>query len=192
MKNLTRRGALGMLAAGVGGLFQARLAHATLLRGMTVPTLARSSRHIVAVTPLAAEAHWEVLGGRRRIVTDTRVRIDDVLAQEDPADSEMMVRTLGGTIGDLGAIVFGEAELTPQQPCVLFLMQKGDGPPRVTGLAQGHYPLRLDPKRSDAKVRLFGSPRLPELLGDEELAVKRLVGLQLGQARQLVREALKQ
>lgn len=176
---------LGAAALGLGELCWPKAAQATLVRGLSLEELARSSHLIVVGTALEANSHWETLGGKRRIVTDTRVRVDDVLDKGAP-DSEVMVRTLGGTVGDLAAMVFGEATLNLEERAVLFLVPQS-GAQRVTGMAQGHYPLRLDPKRA---LRLAPSPRAPELVGKGEMAVKRLSGLELGQARVLIREAL--
>lgn len=190
MTRMNRREALGALAAGTGGVLFAGRAEATLLRGLSLPALAQSSDHIVLATALESNAHWEVLGGRRRIVTDTRVRIDDVLGQSTPEDPELLVRTLGGSIGEVAALVFGEAMLSSDEPCVLFLVNQGAGVRRVNGMAQGHYPLAADARNV---MRLLSSPRTPELVGNNKpFAVERLVGQPLSGARVLVREALRQ
>jgi len=177
---------LGAAALGFGELCLSRVANATLVRGLSLEQLTSTSQMILLGTALEANAHWETLGGRRRIVTDTRVRVDDVLDKGAPA-SEVMVRTLGGTVGDLAALVYGEATLNLEERAVLFLGEQG-GFQRVVGMAQGHYPLRLDAKKA---LRLAPSPRSPELVGKGDLAVKRLTGLELGEARVLIREALR-
>jgi hypothetical protein len=182
---VSRRVVLGAAALGLGELCLPKTAQATLVRGLSLEELARSSQLIVLGTALEASSHWETLGGRRRIVTDTRVRVDDVLDKGAPA-SEVLVRTLGGTVGDLAAMVFGEATLNLEERAVLFLAEQS-GVQRVNGMAQGHYPLRLDAKKA---LRLAPSPRAPELVGKGDLAVKRLTGQELTQARVLIREAL--
>jgi hypothetical protein len=83
-------------------------------------------------------------------------------------------------------MVFGEATLNLEERAVLFLAEQS-GVQRVNGMAQGHYPLRLDAKKA---LRLAPSPRAPELVGKGDLAVKRLTGQELTQARVLIREAL--
>lgn len=177
---------LGAAALGLGQLCLPKSAHATLVRGLSLEELARSSQLILLGTALEANSHWETLGGRRRIVTDTRVRVDDVIEKGAP-DSEVLVRTLGGTVGDLAALVHGEASLGLEERAVLFLTGPA-GPQRVNGMAQGHYPLKLDAKKA---LRLLTSPRSPELVGTAQLAVKRLSGQELGAARLLIREALR-
>lgn len=182
----SRRVLLGAAALGLGELCLPRLAQATLVRGLSLEELARSSQLIVLGTALEANSHWETLGGRRRIVTDTRVRVEDVLEKGAP-DSEVLVRTLGGTIGDIAALVHGEAVLNLEQRAVLFLGEHA-GAQRVTGMAQGHYPVLADAQKA---LRLTPSPRGAELVGNANLAVKRLSGLELGAARTLIREALR-
>lgn len=182
---VSRRVVLGAAALGFGELCLPRPAQATLFRGLTLEELSRTSQLIVLGTALEANSHWETLGGRRRIVTDTRVRVEDVLEKGSP-DSEVLVRTLGGTIGDIGALVPGEAVLNLDQRAVLFLSSQANVQ-RVTGMAQGHYPMLVDAKKT---WRLTPSPRSAELVGKADLAVKRLSGLELPQARALIREAL--
>jgi len=185
---MKRRVFLGAVAAGFSGFAGIRSAEATLLRGLSLEQLSKGSDHIVLGTALDSSSHWEVLGGRRRIVTDTRVRVDDVIAQGVPADLELQVRTLGGTIGDVAALVYGEAQLSLNETCMLFLSNDGGGVRRVLGMAQGHYPLGRD---ASHVMRLQASPRMPELVGKgSPFAVHRLVGAELSQARTWVREAI--
>lgn len=178
---------LGAAGFGLGGLLIAAPAHATLVRGLSLETLATTSQRILVATALEASSHWEELGGRRRIVTDTRLRVEDVVAANGATDSEVMVRTLGGTVGDLAARVFGEALLGLDERCVLFLIEQPGGIHRVMGMAQGHYPVRPDEQRLP---RLRTSPQMPELAGGSSLAVSRLPGQELPRAKTLILEAL--
>ncbi|HYO93477.1 MAG TPA: hypothetical protein VER33_03150 [Polyangiaceae bacterium] len=163
-------------------------AEATLMRSLTLEALASRSARIVVATALESSSRWVELGGRRRIVTDTRVRIEEGIAKQDSSDSEVMVRTLGGVVGELGALVHGEAELALDEPCVVFLAPRAADLHSVAGMAQGHYPLRTDPKRV---LRLQPSPRAAELLGNEHSAVERLVNQELKVARTRILEAVR-
>ena len=183
-----RRALLAAAAGGFAGLLVPRRALGTLLRGLSLQELGQASEHILVVTPLEATSRWETLGGRRRIVTDTRVRVEDVIAQAIPPGGELWVRTLGGTVGQRAALVLGEATLFPNQASVLFTT-RFEGAYRVLGMAQGHYPLRPE---ADRALRLTLSPRAPELVGDGEPAMRVLPGLELGQARVLIRAAIGQ
>ncbi len=183
-----RRALLGAGACGLCALLLPRRAEASLFRGLSLLDLSQVSELILVATPLSASSHWETLGGRRRIVTDTRVRVEDVVAKSVPADGELLVRTLGGTVGERAALVYGEAALFLNQTSVLFMVQSA-GALRVTGMAQGHYPLLADPSQT---LHLTPSPRAPELVGDAEPAMHVLAGQELGHARALIRAALGQ
>ncbi|MEO8920026.1 MAG: hypothetical protein ABI488_21575 [Polyangiaceae bacterium] len=183
---LARRTLLRAGLCGVGALLVPRVAQATLFRGLSLPELAKLSELILLVTPLDASSHWEELGGRQRIVTDTRVRVEDVVAKAAPSNGELLVRTLGGTVGDRAALVNGEAALFVNQTSVLFLVRFA-GALRVTAMAQGHYPLRSD---ADRVVRLTESLHAPELVGEGQPAMHLLPGLELDRARALIRKAL--
>ncbi|MEP7048930.1 MAG: hypothetical protein ABJB12_01195 [Pseudomonadota bacterium] len=155
---------------------------------MSLPELVKLSELIVLVTPLEASAHWQMLGGRQRIVTDTRVRVEDVVAKNAPAEGELLVRTLGGTVGQRAALVYGEAALFLNQTSMLFMVRES-GVLRVAGMAQGHYPVFADANQA---LRLMQSPRAPELLGEGEPAMRVLPGQELSRARVLVQAALRQ
>lgn len=170
------------VAAGAAGSLWSGQARATVMRALPLETLVQSSRHILVVTPLAAASHFEELGRRRRIVTDTRVRVEEGLAKADGVDSELLVRTLGGAVGDLGERVHGQPQLALGEHCVVFLLRGPDGLHYVNGMAQGHYPLRGETARL-----LTRSPDLPEILDFDRSAVKALVGSELRAAQSRVR-----
>jgi hypothetical protein len=178
---VSRRGfVLGMASGAAVGVFSVP-ASATVVRALPLPSLVESSRRIVVVTALAADCHFEDIGRRRRVVTDTRVRVEEVLAKAAPAN-ELMVRTLGGSIGRLGERVHGQAQLVLGQPCVAFLLEGPDGIHYVNGMAQGHYPLR-----GAASRQLSNSPDLPEIIDYDSSAVKALVGSELDGATSRIR-----
>ncbi len=187
MGSVSRRGLLLGLAAGAtAGVFSAK-ASATIVHALTLPSLVQSSRRILVVTALASECHFEELGRRRRIVTDTRVRVEEQLAKGDGVESELLVRTLGGAVGRLGERVHGQAQLVLGEPCVAFLLQGPDGLHYVNGMAQGHYPLRGEQARLLAR-----SADLPEILDFDSSAVKALVGSELDSAGARIRALVTQ
>ena len=179
---MDRRGFV-RVAVGVLGAVMSRPALASLARALPVAELVGRSRHVLVGEPLDAYSVWEQLGPRKHIVTYTRVRAVELLAGADPAQDELLVRTLGGRVGELGELVHGEAMLTLGERSVLFVMPTRDAL-GVTAMAQGHYPLRRDNAGAE---RLRRSPEAAELLHEEGSAVKRLTGLQIAEARSLVR-----
>lgn len=184
MKRFGRRtfaGAAGLLPT----LLSSGFAQATLLRGMPLFDLTRRSAHVVLVTALDSSCSWALLGGRRVIITETRARVEDVLARPAPASREIAVRTLGGVLDGRGQLVHGQAELSLGGTSVAFLTGAKDGTLWVTGMAQGHYPLVADARSSQV---LSPSPHLPTLVDFEHSGVHALVGRELTEAGRLVRE----
>jgi hypothetical protein len=153
-----------------------------------VEELLTRSRHVVLGEPLETYCAWEKIGNRKHIVTYTRVRVHELLSGADPKQDELLVRTLGGRMGELGELVHGEARLRVGDRGVLFMAPTRDVL-AVTAMAQGHYPLLRD--RAGVEL-LQRSPEATEVLGDDaSAAVRRLPGLQVPQARALFEQAVK-
>lgn len=160
-----------------------RPAAAGIARALSLAELVRASERCLVATTLSAEGRWEHVGGRRRIVTISRLRIDERLG--GPSDGpELLVRTLGGHVGEVGQVVHGEAVLFLNEPALVFLTPTAEGVFAVTAMAQGHYPIRKD---SSGERRTAASPRLAELVGDG--AVKVLAGRRVSEATGVVRKA---
>jgi hypothetical protein len=179
---MDRRGLLRALASCGAGLLLCRGSRASVSRALRLEELVARSEHVLLGEPLAADCMWEQIGSRKHIVTYTRLRVVELFAGADPRQDELMVRTLGGRVGELGELVHGEANLQIGERSVLFVTH-ANAPLAVTGMAQGHYPLWRDAGRE----RLQRSPEAVELLNEAGGAVQRLHGLELGQARQLLR-----
>jgi hypothetical protein len=173
-----------MVAGGAGWFFGSGRAEASLAVGLGLPELMRESSRVAFSTSLEASSRWEELGGTRRIVTYHRVRLDELVAGAS-GETELMVRTLGGRVGDIGQIVHGEAALAVGEPCLLFLRDAPGSVSVVVEHAQGHYPLHDD---GQGKERLHASPRLGRLIRADGSAVKTLVGRSRVEARSLIDE----
>ncbi|HTQ04034.1 MAG TPA: hypothetical protein VMI54_09260 [Polyangiaceae bacterium] len=163
-----------------------RTAFASLTRELGLDELLARSDHAVVATPLASAADWVVIGGKRRIVTDVRVRVEETLALRAPTQNEIFVRVLGGNVGQVGQLVEGEVRFAAGESAVLFLSAASPTLTYVTGRTQGHYPLRPDAQKL---LRLAPSPTLPELAHPEKSAVHALTGRTLAEARELLRGA---
>jgi hypothetical protein len=185
MGSLSRRALLGSAAAGALGVLSPARAAASLARGLALEELVRSSARGIVGVPLASECRYADIGGQRAIVTDTRVRVEEHFFARAPESLELIVRTLGGVIGDLGERVDGQAALRLGEPGVVFLSLSRENVEFVTGMAQGHYPLRSDAR---GVLRLRPSSNLPRLLKPERAAAFRLSGRDLASVRTLLRE----
>jgi hypothetical protein len=127
------------------------------------------------------------MGSSHRIVTYVRVDVSHPIDGRPPPETSLLVRTLGGTVGDIGQLVHGEARLELGAAAVVFLTPNVDGVLGVTAMAQGHYPLTFE---SDKIARLGPSPDMPALLDVRDCAVQRLVSRTVVEAEQLVSEIM--
>jgi hypothetical protein len=179
---MDRRQSLGIMGTFAATLAFANGAQATTAHAVSLPELVRRSTRIARATALDSFARTEDIGGARHIVTYSRLRIDDSI-QGASADSETLVRTLGGRVGDVGEIVHGEAELSLNETSLVFLMADPNGVELVTAMAQGHYPVAVD---RVGVPRLQLSRNMPHLLGAANSAVAQLAGKSLPEARALI------
>jgi hypothetical protein len=178
---LSRRNALSVLATAALALFFCRSAEGGVARAVELGELVRASERVVVVTPVESTARWETVGRQRRIVTYTRLRVDQRVS--GAAGSEVWVRTLGGRVGKVGQIVHGEARLYAGEAQLVFLEPHAPGIHRIVAMAQGHYPLRA---ADDGKLRVVPSSELV-LRGAERSAARRLAGRSLAEVEALVR-----
>ena len=190
---VTRRGALITLGMTGAAILLPTAATASVSRALSIRELLGASRAVVHGEPVEAFSQWETIGDRRRIVTFTRVLVNEGVVGEP--ESEILVRTLGGRVGKIGQVVHGEAALRLNEPSVLFLQDSSEGITRVTGMAQGHYRMLSD---DQGAIRLRTSPRLGTLLPptrspsgspDSKAAVRELEGLTFPQARSVILKA---
>jgi hypothetical protein len=184
---MDRRGLLCALGATACAFFQAPQARATTARAVTLGELVQRSTSIVVGPPLARQAQWMELAGARRIVTETRARVEELVAGGDPESSEVIFRTLGGQVGTIGQLVEGEAEFRLGEPALVFGRRVEPVTFSVSAMAQGHYPIL---KGAQDRV-LRASPKLPSLVNLTGSAVARLSGRSLAEARGLVRAEMK-
>jgi hypothetical protein len=171
----------------------------------SVDDLAKASSLVVVVTPVEQRTSWE--GGR--IVTDSRVHIEDRVADERDAHrnaGEVWVRTLGGVADGIGQLVDGEAKLAVDRPSLLFL-RPGQPPSQdpsretlvVVAHAQGQYdveskspseasrPLRtLVARKADLLVKRAWAPPLATPLPS---AMQWLHGKSLDEAKVAIADA---
>lgn len=129
MKNLLRIAAvLSLLCAS---------AWATTIRPMSLKELTRTSSTVAVAQAVRVWSQWS--DDHRLIYTYTEFSVEQAL-KGDPG-STMVVRQLGGRVGDLEMKVSGVQHWTPGEETVLFLnkSKSGDGTYLVTGLLQGDF-----------------------------------------------------
>lgn len=152
---------------------------------VSVEELVAASRWVVVAEAVEHTSRWEQVAGARRIVTYTKLAIEDTVLGE-PA-TELVVRTLGGAVDRIGQQVSGEASLVTGQRALLFLVES-EGALAVTGMAQGHYPIVDD----GVTRRLAASPDAGAILPRRGPALsirEELVGATLEAAKARVKKA---
>lgn len=176
------------LAACIMGCFAAvsPMAEATIARALELSRLVATSTSIVLAQPVSARSTWETLGPSRRIVTYTRVRVAESVVGEAQPGAELVIRTLGGRVGDIAQTVGGEASLREEDPALLFLTPERTSTSlwQLVGMSQGYYPVKLDP---DGTPRVHVGSQHLQLLGPAHSAAEQIVGLELSQAIALIR-----
>ncbi len=102
--------------------------------------LVKDADAVGVVTPVESKTVWE----EGRIVTYTRVKVDQGVAGDLGTGSEGWVRTLGGVVGKIGQLVDGEPVFSPNKSSLLFLRKwKTGGTWEVSARAQGQFPVVL-------------------------------------------------
>jgi hypothetical protein len=182
---MDRRGVLALFGSFGVGLLASSRADAAVARALGIRELVDRSKRVMVATSLDQECEWQVIGGSRRIVTLTRVRVEELVTGAAPEATELMVQTLGGRVGKVGQLVDGEAELVIGESSLVFTREVLGGLYGVTAMAQGHYPIGVEAR---GKV-LRPSRNLPALISGRESAVERLRNVTLSDAMSLVRGA---
>ena len=132
---LTRRmRRLAHLVAILPALLWSPAAQATTVKGLTLKQLANTAQIVVEGRVLRSEGR--LIGGM--IVTEHRVAVKS--CHKGTCKAEVVVRTLGGEVGDRGMYFEGAAKLRAGQDVVLFARARGSAL-RPVGMAQGAFRL---------------------------------------------------
>lgn len=115
-------------------------AHATLSEALSLSDLVQQSELVLLVTCTGERA---LRDDRDRIVTDYELRVDEVARGAAAPGQRVVMRRLGGELGDLGMRVEGEPRLAPGERYVVFLYSVG-AILRPVGMSQGVLPVSED------------------------------------------------
>ncbi len=135
-----------------------RDAHASVSIAVGYEALVKDADAVGVVTPVEAKTVWE----EGRIVTYTRVKVEQGIAGDVGTGSEAWMRTLGGVVGKIGQLVDGEPVFTANKSSLVFMRKfKGTGTWEVSARAQGQYPIQ-EPAAVDAadKTKPAGQRRV--------------------------------
>lgn len=121
-------------------LIAAAPAAASVTVALDLDELVSHSEQVVLATVTGQRVHRDT---QRRIVTDVTLRIDDSMKGGHGRGEDIVVRRLGGAIGELGMRVEGEPIFTDGERSVVFAERLGQHL-RPTGMSQGVLRVRLD------------------------------------------------
>jgi hypothetical protein len=121
-------------------------AAATSLARMSLGDLARTARTIVRVRCLGSESRWE----KGEIWTFTRFEPLETLKGSAP--QPLVVRLIGGRVGNLASVVDGVPRFRPGEEVILFLERTRAGDLSVTAWSEGSFRVRRDPRTARAFV----------------------------------------
>jgi hypothetical protein len=177
---ISRRG----LIAGVSSLMLfSRPSAASVARALSLGELLADSRHVVVGTAVDSFSNWEQIGKRRCIVTYSLFRVEEPLDGSGSLPSELTIRTLGGTVGNLGQTFHGEAVVALRERATVFLKDAAPELYLVTAMAQGHYPMLPDSRGVQRLRAAFSSVVITDL---PDAAMRRLDGRTAPEATDLI------
>lgn len=116
----------------------ATTAEASVSIAVTLDDLTQRADAVAVIVPVEAQSVWE----DGKIITYTKVRVEQAVAGGLATSEEAVVRTLGGVVDDIGQQVDGEANLIVGKPSLLFLRKTRTGHAfDVAARAQGQFPI---------------------------------------------------
>lgn len=130
-------------------LFMPTDASASVSIAVGFDAIVKDADAVAIVSATESSSVWE----EGRIFTYTKVKVDENVAGDLPAGSEVWIRTMGGVVGKIGQMVDGEPTFTVGKPSLLFLRRfKTSGTWEVSARAQGQYPVVPDEITKAKKV----------------------------------------
>ncbi len=129
MKNLTR---ITTLIFGLAGL-----TWATTIRPMSVDRLTQLASAIVEAQATQTWSQWNA--EHTQIYTYTRLTVTRTLKGQQT--SSILVKQIGGTVGQIKEVAYGVRHFQPGDHAFLFLepSAENDGTMRIVGLMQGNF-----------------------------------------------------
>jgi hypothetical protein len=114
-----------------------RAARASLTRAMDLAELTTTAEQVVVADVTRVDSQWDP--GHRNIITTVAITVQESWKGTPPADGKMVLRQLGGSVGEIEMTVIGMPRFAVGDRALLFLQRAG-----VVGMGQGKRPLRWD------------------------------------------------
>ncbi len=119
----------------LGAALASASASAATLLAVDLPQLVKMSDYVVLAKAESRASRKQ--DGSGMIVTDVRLRVQTALKGATKPGESITATLLGGTIGDVGLHVSGEANIPDGRGVIVFLRRAGNGELNVSGMAQG-------------------------------------------------------
>jgi hypothetical protein len=116
---------------------------ATSVRQMSDAELVRSSSSIIEGRVTGVRSEWNT--GRTQIHTIVTIRVANSLKGSAAAGEQVVLRLLGGRVGDTVAELVGGPQFTVDEDVIVFLDSGAVDLMPVTGLFQGKFTVATDP-----------------------------------------------
>ena len=133
-------------------------ARATIMLPLSLEDLTRQSAAVVRARVVDQSAAWDE--GHQRIYTRTTLQPIDPIHQTAKLPGQLVVRSLGGEVGEVGMQVAGTPSFTLGEEVLVFLRADPGAPAlfQVVGMAQGKYHIE-----HEAKGRVIAVPSVEGL-----------------------------
>ena len=118
-------------------IWTAAVAGASVMRYLSLEDQCDQAEVIVVATATSQSSSWA--DNRLRIYTDTNFEVEQTVKGD--VGGVIIVRQLGGQVGDVAQVAAGAPVFVPGERYVLFLDPRPDGKFRVVGFSQGCYPV---------------------------------------------------
>jgi hypothetical protein len=135
------RNQIGSLVLSALGILAVAQAHATTFVDADATALARRSQVVVYGRVLAVEAVADP--SSQGVWTNITIQVDTVVGGALPQAS-IVVRELGGELGDYSEHILGAASYAPGERVLAFLQERPDGTHATTDMALGKFEVTAD------------------------------------------------
>jgi hypothetical protein len=136
LRQLALAGALTLAAASTSGAGMAVLstAHATVVEALDLDTLVQDADEVVLARVIKQWSHFDERG---RIVTDFQMQVEESVKGGTVPGAAVVVRKLGGIVGDRGMRISGEPSFTEGEVVLVFGTHGQKTYLRPVGMGQG-------------------------------------------------------
>jgi len=123
-------------------LFTPSLTRATMVIPVAESDLAQHATAIVVGHVIHIASYWD--SSARQVFTQITLDVEETLKGEELTGSSLILKQLGGRIGQFQSWIDGSPEFTRGEKVLLFLSQNADGSARVDHLFLGKFSLFID------------------------------------------------